>query len=78
MKPQTIKRLRLTLLFALINFSIMLISVGICIAWTYVFKYTQVANTQEVTFILLAFAMRSVIVGTIVAILVSRVPLEPL
>lgn len=78
MRTETKKQLRLTLLFAGINFAIMLITVGICVAWMYIFSRTNVAYNHEVMVVLLVFAMRSVIVGTIVTMVVTRIPLKPL
>lgn len=78
MKTETKKQLRLTLLFAGINFAIMLITVGICVAWLYIFRRTNIAYSHEVMVVLLVFAIRSVIVGTIVALLLMRIPLKPL
>lgn len=66
------------LLGALINFCIMLVSVGLCVAWLYVFRIAKISNEHEVLVILLAFAVRSVLLGTIVTLILGRIPLKPL
>lgn len=76
---QRIQKFRLPLLFALVVFFVMLATIAIIAAGTIFFSRIGLLNRSEYSQMpLLLLALISVIIGTALAALISRKPLEPL
>ncbi|MEA4964609.1 MAG: HAMP domain-containing sensor histidine kinase [Oscillospiraceae bacterium] len=77
--PKRFRRFRLALLFALIVFAIMLVTILIVFGGAYLLGRVGLINSDEHTGIpLLIFALVSLAVGTVMAFLTSKRPLAPI